>query len=332
MRKMHFDANFHNFMLFMQPLFMVHFIYQYGFKQGGDIVGNKILFKGCGTALATPFTSDGSVDYYALDKLIEMQIEGGVSALVICGTSGEASTMDDDEHISVIAHCVKRVKGRCTVFGGTGSNDTRHGIRLTKRACDAGIDGCLVVTPYYNKTTPEGLKVHFTAYADASEKPIILYNVPSRTGMSLDADVCEYLSKHENICGIKEASGNVPLAAEIIRRCGDALPLYSGEDGIVVPLMSLGGKGVISVLSNLLPAETEKMCRLCLENDFRAAAELQLKYTPLINCLFSRTNPIPVKAALSRMGYGTDMVRLPLIPMEEPYREKLYKEMEKLGI
>lgn len=292
----------------------------------------KAIFTGVGTALATPFNYDGSIDYENLDRLIEYQLAGGVKALIVCGTSGEASTLDDDEHIAVIAHAVKRVNGRCPVIGGTGSNDTRHGLNLTRRACDAGVDGCLVVTPYYNKTTQDGLKAHFTAYADASEKPILLYNVPSRTGMSIDPETCEYLSKHENIVGIKEASGSLQQAQEIARRCRDDLTIISGEDSLIVPLMAIGAVGVISVLANILPAETQAICDACLAGDFKTATAMQLKYLPLINALFSRTNPTPVKAALARLGFGTDHVRLPLIPMESPYREKMFAEMEKLGI
>lgn len=292
---------------------------------------SKALFTGAGTALITPMDEHG-VDYSSLDRLVDFQLENGIPALIVCGTTGEASTLSDEEHLSVIGHVARRVNGCCCVIGGTGSNDTAHAIEMTRAACDLGVDGCLLVTPYYNKTTQSGLIASFTAIADASAKPVILYNVPSRTGLNILPTTYAALADHPMIVGIKEANGNISAAAETMRLVGDRLAVYSGEDAMITPMLSIGGAGVISVLSNVLPKETNEICTRFLSGDVQGSAQLQLKLLPLINALFSQTNPIPVKAALSRMGYCADRLRLPLIPMEEPFRAKLYAEMAALGL
>lgn len=291
----------------------------------------KALFTGAATALITPMTENG-VDWAALDRLVDFQLENGIPAIVACGTTGEATTLSDEEQMDVIERVVKRVNGRCCVIAGSGSNDTAHAIELTKEACLRGADGVLVVTPYYNKTTQSGLIAHFTAIADASGKPLILYNVPGRTGMTIAPATYAALADHPMITGIKEASGNMSAAAEILRLVGDRLAVYSGEDALIAPMLSIGGAGVISVVSNVLPKETNEICTRMFAGDVKGSAQLQLKLLPLIDALFSQTNPIPVKAALSRMGYCEDRLRLPLIPMEEPFRAKLFAEMAALGL
>lgn len=291
----------------------------------------KELFRGAATALVTPFKG-GLVDYESLKRLIRMQIDSGISALVIAGTTGEGSTLTDKEHRDVIEYSVKCVGGKVPVIAGTGSNDISYAIELTKFACSVGADGVLLVTPYYNKATQNGMIKSFTAIADASSKPVILYNVPSRTGCNILPETAKVLSKHENIVGIKEASGNISQVAKIAELCGDDLDIYSGNDDQIVPIMALGGKGVISVLSNILPYETDKICKDMLSGDVKSARKAQLKYLPFINALFSEVNPIPVKAALSKMGYLEDSLRLPLTDMENANREKLFAIMKELGI
>lgn len=291
----------------------------------------KALFTGAGTALITPMNAQG-VDWENLDRLVDFQLENGIPAIIACGTTGEATTLSDEEQLAVIERVVKRVNGRCCVIGGTGSNDTAHAIELTKEACAIGVDGCLVVTPYYNKTTQSGLVACFTAIADAATKPIILYNVPGRTGMNILPATYAALADHPMIAGIKEANGNMSAAAETMRLVGDRLAIYSGEDAMITPMLSIGGAGVISVLSNVLPKETNEICTRFWNGDVKGSAELQLKFLPLIDALFSQTNPIPAKAAMARMGYCEDRLRLPLIPMEEPFRSKLYAAMEALGL
>lgn len=291
----------------------------------------KALFTGAATALITPMNAQG-VDWENLDRLVDFQLANGIPGIVACGTTGEASTLTDEEHLAVIERVVKRVNGRCCVIGGTGSNDTAHAIEMTQEACRIGVDGCLTVTPYYNKTTQSGLVASFAAIADASTKPLILYNVPSRTGLNILPSTYAALADHPMIAGIKEANGNMSAAAETMRLVGDRLAVYSGEDALITPMLSIGGAGVISVLSNLLPKETNEICTRFFEGDVKGSAQLQLKYLPLINALFSQTNPIPVKAALSRMGYCEDYLRLPLIPMEEPFRAKMFAEMDALGL
>ncbi|MBQ4193835.1 MAG: 4-hydroxy-tetrahydrodipicolinate synthase [Clostridia bacterium] len=289
------------------------------------------VFTGAATALVTPLTKDG-VDYNAFADLIEWQIAEGIDALVIAGTTGEGSTLSDEEHRAVLKFSAEQIRGRVPMIAGTGSNDTAYAIDLTKYACEVGCDAMLLVTPYYNKATQKGLIASFTAIADASTKPCILYNVPSRTGCNLLPPAASTLADHPNIVGVKEASGNISQIAELAALCGDRLDIYSGNDDQIVPILSLGGLGVISVLSNLLPKETSRMCHLFLDGDVKAAREMQLRYLPLINALFCEVNPIPVKAAMSRMGFGENCLRLPLTPMEEEHEEKLVALMREAGI
>lgn len=289
------------------------------------------IFEGMASAIITPLNEKG-IDYELFAKLIEWQIAEGIDGLVVCGTTGEGSTLSDEEHKSAIEFMVKQVAGRVPVIAGTGSNDTAYAVELTKHASLMGVDGVLTVTPYYNKATQKGLIKSFTQIADASSVPVILYNVPSRTGVNITPKTVLELSKHPNINAIKEASGDISQIAEIAHLCGDNINIYSGNDDQVVPIMSLGGKGCISVLSNLLPKETSEMCRLFREGDVKAAAQLQLKYIPLINALFSEVNPIPVKAAMAKMGFCEDYLRLPLTPMEDATRENLYLQMKNAGI
>ncbi|MCH5198896.1 MAG: 4-hydroxy-tetrahydrodipicolinate synthase [Oscillospiraceae bacterium] len=280
------------------------------------------LFEGAGTAIVTPMSENG-IDYESFGKLIDWQISEGIDAIVVAGTSGEASTLTDEEHKEVISYCVKKVANRVPVIAGTGSNDTDYAIGLTKFACDAGADGVLLVTPYYNKATQNGLIKSFAAVADASSKPCFLYNVPSRTGCNLLPKTVAALSEHPMITGLKEAGGNISQVAETAALCGDKIDIYSGNDDQIVPIMSLGGKGVISVLSNIMPKETSMMCKLYLDGSVKEAAGMQLKYLSLINALFSEVNPIPVKAATAAMGFGENYLRLPLTPMEKENEEVL---------
>lgn len=289
------------------------------------------IFEGIATALITPITENG-IDYEAFGKLIDWQIDEGVNALVICGTTGESSTLTDGEHREAIAYAVKRAAHRVPIIAGTGSNDTAYALSLTEFSCKAGVDGVLVVTPYYNKATQNGLIQMFTKIADVSSVPVILYNVPSRTGVNIAPATVKALSKHPNISGIKEAGGNISAVAEIAALCGDDINIYSGNDDQTVPIMSLGGKGCISVLSNVLPKKASEMCAKMLKGDVKGAAEMQLEYLPLINALFSEVNPIPVKAAMAAMGWCEDYLRLPLTPMEPAHREVLFAEMRKAGI
>ncbi len=291
----------------------------------------KPIFEGMATAIITPITEEG-VDYTAFAKLIDWQIEEGIDGIVVCGTTGEGSTLTDEEHKEAIAFAVKQSSGRVPVIAGTGSNDTAYALELTKFACDAGVDGVLVVTPYYNKATQNGLIKLFTAIADVSTVPVILYNVPSRTGVNLKPQTVAELSKHPMINAIKEASGDISQIAEVAHLCGDNINIYSGNDDQVIPVMSLGGKGCISVLSNLIPKEASAMCKAYAEGDTKIATAMQLKYLPLINALFSEVNPIPVKAAMAKMGFCEDYLRLPLTSMEDAARKVLYTEMEKLGL
>lgn len=291
----------------------------------------KPVFEGIATALITPIDKNG-VNYEQFGRLIDWQIEKGINALVICGTTGEGSTLSDSEHREAIAYSVKRADGRVPIIAGTGSNDTAYALELTKFAGEAGADAVLTVTPYYNKATQNGLVKMFNQLADASSIPLILYNVPSRTGVNIAPKTVAELSKHPNINGIKEASGNISQVAEIAALCGDEINIYSGNDDQIVPIMSLGGKGCISVLSNLLPSESVSICEKFAGGDIKAAAELQLKYLPLINALFSEVNPIPVKAAMAAMGFCEDYLRMPLTPMESNTRAVLLEEMRRVGI
>ncbi|MEE1053111.1 MAG: 4-hydroxy-tetrahydrodipicolinate synthase [Acutalibacteraceae bacterium] len=289
------------------------------------------IFTGAATAIVTPLNEQG-VDYESFARLIDWQIDEGIDAIVVAGTTGEGSTLTDEEHKAVIKFCVKKVAGRVPVIAGTGSNDIAYAVSLTKYACEVGADAMLLVTPYYNKATQNGLIKSFTAVADASTKPCILYNVPSRTGCNIKPETCAVLAKHPNIVAIKEASGDISQVAEISRLCGDDLDIYSGNDDQIIPVMSLGGKGVISVLSNLLPRETSAMCHSFLNGDVKNARDMQLKYLPLISSLFCEVNPIPVKAAVSAMGYGDNYLRLPLTPMEKSHEEKLIANMRNSGV
>ena len=277
----------------------------------------KVIFKGSGVAVITPMHSDLSVNYEEYGKILDFLLDNGSDAIISCGTTGEASTLGDKEHIDVIDYAVKHVNGRIPVIAGTGSNDTGYAIELTKEAERVGADATLQVTPYYNKTSQKGLIAHFTAIAEATTLPVIIYNVPSRTGLSVAPETYKELSANKNIVATKEASGNLSMIASLISLCGDELAVYSGNDQEITPIMALGGKGVISVLANVKPKETADICRLCLENDFNSAAELQISMIPLINALFSDVNPIPVKHAMSLIGFDAGPCRLPLYELSD---------------
>ena len=284
------------------------------------------IFRGAATALVTPLNENG-VDYVQLKKLIDWQIEQGIDALVIAGTTGEGSTLSDAEHRELFREAIKMIDGRGPAIAGTGSNDTAYVIDLTKFACELGYDAMLVVTPYYNKATQKGLIQMFTAIADASTKPLILYNVPSRTGVDIAPSTYAALADHPMIQGIKEASGNLSKVAETAHLVGDKLDIYSGNDDQILPILALGGSGVISVLSNPMPKETSRMCHDFFEGKIEEARKAQLDLIPLINALFCEVNPIPAKAAMAAMGYCDDYLRLPLTPMEEGNKAKLLKLM-----
>ncbi len=286
------------------------------------------VFTGAATAIVTPMNEKG-VDYESFERLIEWQISEGIDALVIAGTTGEGSTLSDAEHREVLKFAVDKIAGRVPVIAGTGSNDISYAIELTKYACSIGADAMLVVTPYYNKATQNGLIKSFTAIADASTKPIILYSVQSRTGCNIAPETCAVLAKHKNIVAIKEASGNISQIAKIASLVGDDMDIYSGNDDQIVPILSLGGKGVISVLSNILPKETSRICSSFFEGNVEESRQLQLKYIDLVDALFSEVNPIPVKAAVSAMGFGENYLRLPLTPMEEKNEKVLFDIMRK---
>ena len=289
------------------------------------------IFKGMASAIVTPMTETG-IDYDALGRFVEFQIENGINAIVVMGTTGENATIEHDEQTRVIKFVVDKVTKRVPVIAGTGTNNTEHVLTNTRNACDAGADAVLVVTPYYNKATQNGLYQHFTAVADVSTVPVILYNVPGRTGCNLQPKTVARLADHPNIVAIKEAAGNMAQAVELFALCGDKIDIYSGEDALTVPMMAMGGSGAISVLSNVVPKGAVEMSDAALRGDFETAAKLQCKFLPLINALFSEVNPIPAKAAVSAMGFGADILRLPLTPMEDGTRAKLYEEMRKLGI
>lgn len=291
----------------------------------------KTVFTGAATAIVTPLTADG-VDYEAFGRLLDWQVAEGIDAIVVCGTTGESSTLTDEEHKGAIKYAVERVGGKVPVIAGTGSNDTAYALELTKYASDVGVDGVLLVTPYYNKATQKGLVQMFSSIADISAAPVILYNVPSRTGVNIEAKTVLELSEHPNISGIKEASGNITQVADIASLCGDKIDIYSGNDDQTIPIMSLGGKGCISVLSNLLPKETSLMCKLALEGNYKDAAKMQLDFLPLVHALFSEVNPIPVKSAMAKMGYCEEYLRLPLTVMEDAHKAVLFDEMRKMGI
>lgn len=290
----------------------------------------RVIFTGSATAMVTPFT-DGGLNLKALDRLVDYQMAGGTDALVVCGTTGEPSTMDISEEAVVISRTVERVAGRIPVIAGAGSNDTAFAIRSAKQAKNLGADALLLVTPYYNKTSQQGLIRHFTAIADATDLPIILYNIPGRTGLNMQPSTLRELSKHENIVGVKEASGNLEQITEVAYTCPE-LALYSGNDDQVIPMLALGGRGVVSVASNLMPRKVHDMVRLWMEGDQAASRALQFELYPLIKALFCEVNPIPVKTALNDMGFDCGGLRLPLIEMQENNHARLREEMKKMGL
>ncbi len=290
------------------------------------------IFTGVATALITPFDKQGKIDYGKMADLIEFQIAEGINALVICGTTGESSTMTDEEHEDCITFAVKQVAGRVPVIAGAGSNDTAYAINLARHACAEGADALLMVTPYYNKATQNGLVRMYTEIADAVDKPIILYNVPSRTGVNIEPATYLKLADHPNIAAIKEANGNLSKIVETVALLDGKLDVYSGNDDQIVPLLSMGGKGVISVLSNVLPRKTVELCDRFFKGDVAGAAKLQCEMLPLINALFSEVNPVPVKAAMAAMGYTENVLRSPLYPMEDANEAKLLACMRAQGL
>ena len=289
------------------------------------------IFTGSGVAIVTPF-KDGAVDYESLGNIIEFQIANKTDAIIICGTTGESSTLTDEEHRGCIEYAIKKVAGRVPVIAGTGSNDTAYAVELSKFACEAGADGLLLVTPYYNKATVKGLIAHYKAINDAVDCPCIIYNVPSRTGCNITLPVYKALAECDNMVAIKEASGNISQIAEILSTFGDRFDVYSGNDDQILPILSLGGKGVISVLANPMPRETHDICELYFDGKTKEATALQLKLIPFCKALFCEVNPIPVKTAMAAMGYGSDELRLPLCEMEDANKEKLLGEMKKLNL
>ena len=292
----------------------------------------KTIFQGMATAMVTPMDAQGAIDYEAMGRFIDWQIDSGINALVVMGTTGENATIEPEDQTEVIRFTVERTAGRIPVIAGTGTNNTEHVLRNTREACRVGADAVLVVTPYYNKATQNGLIKHFYTVADASTVPVIVYNVPGRTGVNIQPKTLAALAEHPNIAGVKEASGNMAQMVEMAAVCGDKMDIYSGEDALTVPMMAMGAKGTISVLSNVVPRESVAMTDACLAGDYKTAAAWQCRLLPLINALFSEVNPIPAKAAVSAMGFGEDSLRLPLTPMEDATRRKLYEEMRKLGI
>ena len=290
------------------------------------------IFTGACTALVTPMHADGSVDYESFGRLIDWQITSGIDALLIAGTSGEGSTLSDEEHRAVLKFAAERIGGRVPAIAGTGSNDTAYACSLTKYACELGYDACLVVPPYYNKTTQRGLLAMYKAIDAASTKPLVLYNIPGRTGVNIQPATLAKLAEYPHIKAIKEAGGDISQIAEEAMLVGDRITIYSGNDDQVIPILSLGGKGVISVLSNLLPKETSEMAKAYLRGDVGKAKDLQLHYLPLIKSLFCETNPIPAKAAMAAMGYGENVARLPLVTMSEDKEAVMLDLMRKEGL
>lgn len=293
---------------------------------------NNPIFTGSGVALVTPFFDDRTVDFETLGKLVEFQIENGTDAIIACGTTGESATLDDKEHLSVVEYVIKKVNGRIPVIAGTGSNDTRHGVELCKEAASLGADALLTVTPYYNKTSQRGLIKHFEMMASASDCPMIVYNVPGRTGLNVLPETMVELSRHENIVGIKEASGNLSQVAKLASLVGDSIDIYSGNDDQNVPILSLGGKGTISVLANVAPRKTHDMIASFLSGDTATARRLQLEAIELIDALFCETNPIPVKKACELMGLCSGNLRMPLYEISEKNAERLTNAMKNYGI
>ena len=292
----------------------------------------KTIFTGAGVAIVTPMYEDGSVNFDAYADLIEFQIENKVDAIISCGTTGESSTLSDEEHLAVIKFAIEQTAGRVPVIAGTGSNDTKYAIQLSSEAQRLGADGLLLVTPYYNKTSQRGLIAHFGAIAEAVDVPLILYSVQSRTGVNIAPETAFALSKYENIVAIKEASGNISQVAKIRALCGDDLDVYSGNDDQIVPLLSLGGKGVISVLSNVAPEVAHNICQYYFDGKIEESMKLQLEYLDLCNDLFIDVNPIPVKEALNMMGMNAGPCRMPLFEMTDAAKEKLATTMAKHGL
>ena len=291
----------------------------------------KIIFEGCGTAIVTPFTEDG-INFDAFGKLIEDQIKNEVDAIIVCGTTGESATMSEEEKKQAIKFVIDKVGNKTKVIAGTGSNNTMNAINMSKYATEVGADGLLVVTPFYNKTTQNGLVEHYKAIANCTDLPIVLYNVPSRTGVNILPETCYELSKINNVVAIKEASGNLSQVAKIASLCRDDLTIYSGNDDQVIPVLSLGGKGVISVISNIMPKYTHDMVKKYLEGNTEEAAKMQLDVIDLIGDLFCEVNPIPVKHALNLMGYDYGKPRLPLVELSEPNKQKIKTTMKKHGL
>ena len=292
----------------------------------------KPVFTGAAVAIITPMNADGSVNFEELGRIIDDQIAHGTDAIVICGTTGESPTLSDEEHTACIRYAVKQAAGRVPVIAGTGSNDTKYAIWLSQQAQADGADALLLVTPYYNKTTQAGLVVHFTAMADAAGIPVIVYNVPSRTGLNIAPETALELSKHPLINGIKEASGNISQVAKIAQLCGDELNIYSGNDDQVVPLLSLGGKGVISVVSNVKPELVHACCKAWFEGDTKKACQLQLEMLPLADALFCEVNPIPVKYAMNVLGWNAGACRLPLVEPSDAHKEKIEQALAAEGL
>ena len=290
------------------------------------------IFTGAGVAIATPMNADGSINFDKLGELIDFNIDNGTDAIIICGTTGESATMTDDEHIECIRYAVEKVNHRIPVIAGTGSNHTEYAVHLSQEAEALGADALLVVTPYYNKTSQRGLITHYTAIANSVKIPLILYNVPSRTGVNILPETLAKLAEIDNIVAVKEASGNISQVAKIAALCGDKIDIYSGNDDQIIPIMSLGGKGVISVLSNCMPFETHEIASLCLENKYAEAREKANRLLEFTNMLFCDVNPIPVKEALNLMGFEVGECRLPLVKMEQEKIDKLKASMEKIGL
>jgi len=306
--------------------------HQSGFASQKKYGGMSMIFKGAGTALITPFR-EGKVDFEKYGELIDWQIGKGIDAIVTCGTTGEGSTLSDEEHKSVMKYCVEKVAGRVPVVAGTGSNDTNYGIKLSQYAEKIGVDALMLVTPYYNKTTQRGLIKHYQMIADNVNTPMILYNVPSRTGMKIEADTIIELSNHKNIVAMKDATGDISYAAEVLSRIeNDDFVLYSGNDDMIVPILSLGGVGVISVVSNVLPGKTHDLVMKYLNGDIEGSRRLQLDLLAFTQSLFIETNPIPVKTALNLMGFDVGELRLPLYEMEPSNKERLRLAMVKAGL
>jgi len=292
----------------------------------------KCIFEGCATAIVTPMNSDGTVNEQRFKELVEEQIKGGIDALVVCGTTGESAVLNHAEHVKVIELAVQQNAGRVPIIAGTGSNDTAYAVALSKEAIALGADALLMVTPYYNKTSQAGLIAHYNYVADRVDAPIIVYNVPSRTGVNIKPETYLELSKHKNIVAVKEANGDISSVLKTISLCGDNLAVYSGNDDQTVPMMALGAKGVISVISNILPNEFHNLATACLEGDFKKATEMSVKYSDLMDYMFIDVNPIPVKEAMNLMGMGMGECRLPLVGLSEKNRETLKAELAKHGL